>query len=283
MKLEIFRNRHGFHRELSESLISKISSNHYLVQSAWRLTQTGTTPLTQGLGYGLRSGDKLSAAALLVDANTILISKKFPAAALAQIFEENPNLDRAIFCYLEKNQSNFSEKYQIRSSEQLNLRKLQGFRSSSEIKGSPRLARPADLKNLLKWFDAFAHETNQDNSALQGAQEIAEHTIESLVIDGRIYFWQDEETCSMLSHTAIGPAGLRFENIYTPPEFRNRGYAEHLISAVQNIILAQPLRRPIYIINQKAPEPINRFYDRLGFKVVSEMNDVKFSRIATDR
>src|SRR5690606_30034355 len=91
---------------------------------------------------------------------------------------------------------------------------------------SPGYMRQATLDDLdlaAQWLVEFTEEAHAtvENLTLDQAREQAQKKIE---LSG-LYLWQDEEPVSLAGTTRPTPNGIAIGPVYTPPQFRGKGYA----------------------------------------------------------
>lgn len=100
------------------------------------------------------------------------------------------------------------------------------------IKGKLRLASLSDFDILVHWTRAFVVDIGEQQSDGR-----LEKLVREAVADQRLYAWEDDELRSMASWSAPTPHGVRINYVYTPPEFRGRGYATACVAALSQAML----------------------------------------------
>jgi predicted GNAT family acetyltransferase len=140
------------------------------------------------------------------------------------------------------------------------------------LNGNLRLATTKDYDLALSWYRAFEVELDLQ---MHGVAENVSGTIDR----GALYFWEvDGEIVSLVGHAAIveTPSGkvVRIGPVYTPPEYRGRGYASCATAAVSEILRGLPARVMLYT---DATNPTsNGIYLRLGYKLIAENIEIEF-------
>lgn len=84
--------------------------------------------------------------------------------------------------------------------------------------------------------------------------------------DGDLYVWDDEGPRTIV--TLSGPAGkgIRISGVYTPHEFRGRGYASAAVAQISHAELANG--REFMVLNVVEGRPAVRIYERLGYRLI---------------
>lgn len=102
--------------------------------------------------------------------------------------------------------------------------------------GALRVAQVADLELVVRWIGAFSADTGVQSI---GTREHAEQRVR----DGRIVLWDDGQSRAMAARVADTPNGARLGLVYTPPEWRGRGFASACVAALSRRLLDEGLRR----------------------------------------
>ncbi len=134
---------------------------------------------------------------------------------------------------------------------------------------APGIARPAtdaDLGTVASWVAAF--------SAEAGVAANEERTRE-LVAGGRILLWDDQGARSMAASSGDTPNGSRVGYVYTPPEWRGRGYASACVAALSRRILDAG-RRFCFLYTDLSNPTSNSIYRRIGYEPVCDVVDYRF-------
>jgi predicted GNAT family acetyltransferase len=162
--------------------------------------------------------------------------------------------------------------------------------------GGYREAGSADLDFLLDWFTAFSEEVHHIGDTAH--RELIEARLESP--QGGVGLWEDEgSVVSLCGYGSPTPNGVRIGPVYTPPEFRGHGYATLLTahvcerrlavagSAGSGAAGARPAdrapeggaggRRFCFLYTDLANPTSNAIYERIGYRLVCESAEVRFS------
>ncbi len=134
--------------------------------------------------------------------------------------------------------------------------------------GTLREARTADLSLVVDWSAGFIRDTGVD-----GGQSRA--LAKRLVDQRNMYLWEDDQIRSMASVSGKTQRGIRVGYVYTPPEFRGRGYATTAVAALSQLMLDRG-RRFCFLYTDLANPTSNAIYRRIGYETVCDVVDVNF-------
>ncbi|MCI0435180.1 MAG: GNAT family N-acetyltransferase [Gemmatimonadetes bacterium] len=139
---------------------------------------------------------------------------------------------------------------------------------SRPARGALRLAQRADRSLVAEWIGAFSAEvgTHEVNSDVLAADRIAAKSM---------FLWIDGDPVSLAGWTGRSPNGIRVGPVYTPPQFRGRGYASAAVAAVTRRALDGGVRF-CFLYTDLANPTSNAIYQRLGYEPVCDVMDWRF-------
>jgi hypothetical protein len=125
----------------------------------------------------------------------------------------------------------------------------------------------SDFELLLRWWKAFADDTNVEQHGL-------EEGLRGSLTHGQVFVWVDDgrAVCAVAHSPMVAvPSGpvVRVGPVYTPPHERRRGYAGHLTAAVSSQLIEQGMR-PMLFTDASNPTS-NAVYVRLDYEKVNEI------------
>jgi len=133
--------------------------------------------------------------------------------------------------------------------------------------GGLRRAVQHDADRAGRWLEAFARDAGVSFPTVALA--------ERLIRDGRLYFWQDGEPRCMLASTRETPNGVSINAVYTPPEFRGRGYATAAVAALSQQLLDSG-RTFCSLYTDLSNATSNSIYRRIGYLPVADAVEIEF-------
>jgi predicted GNAT family acetyltransferase len=140
------------------------------------------------------------------------------------------------------------------------------------VSGSFRLAEPRDRETLAAWIRAF-HDEATPTQPLTDVDAAVDRWIDRV---GRsMYIWEDGgRPVSLAGAGGETPSGVRIGPVYTPPEFRRRGYASALTAAVSRAQLDSG-RRFVFLFTDLANRTSNRIYQAIGYEPVTDVDSYR--------
>jgi uncharacterized protein len=137
--------------------------------------------------------------------------------------------------------------------------------------GKLRPARMEELGHLSGWGEQFVNDTGVEERS-----EKVRGTTLAMIREGRLYVWEDGGTVtSMAAWAGETPNGARINYVYTPPEFRRRGYGTSCVSALCKQLLGSG-KRFCFLFADLASPASNSIYRRIGFEPVCEFREYRF-------
>jgi ribosomal protein S18 acetylase RimI-like enzyme len=141
------------------------------------------------------------------------------------------------------------------------------LREGASVDGHLRVATIADRELILAWFAGFEADVG-DADADTG------RNVEARLHSGQYWLWEDREPVSM-SWASPPVAGVsRIGAVYTPPERRNRGYAETCVRELSRALGQQNIRCMLYTQLDNATS--NAIYHRIGYRAIAEALRYRF-------
>ena len=154
------------------------------------------------------------------------------------------------------------------------VRGLRVFRTSMVVDPPPRggtlrVATREDLALMTDWCRGFAQDIGEEpGSAVQAKLIIAE---------ARAHIWTDESAHprAMCAWSGPTPNGIRISLVYTPPEYRGRGYASNATAELTRRLLRGG-RQFVFLFTDADNPTSNRIYQRIGYRQVADFEQVRF-------
>ena len=151
----------------------------------------------------------------------------------------------------------------------LRVYELTRVRLMGEAEGELRSANEEDVPLLTEWEQAFHREAVPD----------APIPTEPLDLDGFFVWTVGERVVSTLRARSGTPTGAVVNAVYTPPEWRRRGYATAAVAEASALMLRRGFRRCVLFTDLANPTS-NSIYQRIGYEPVGDFQQIKFTRDA---
>ena len=154
--------------------------------------------------------------------------------------------------------------------------RLTTVRAVTGVGGAARPATEDDRPLLAEWLRAFAAEALPRDTPDRGAERILDARLREGA--GGFTLWDHGRPVSLAGWGGRTPSGVRIGPVYTPPEFRGRGYG----SAVTAAVSAERLtfgRTFCFLYTDLANPTSNKIYTDIGYEPVCDSIDYAFDRV----
>lgn len=132
------------------------------------------------------------------------------------------------------------------------------------ISGELRVATMDELNWLVECAVGFARDISEPMDF-----DPVPHT-RRVIDEGRLHVWCDDEPRAMCAWAGPTPNGIRINQVYTPPEFRGRGYASAATAALSRKLLASG-RKFCFLFTDAANPTSNSIYQKIGYRHVADL------------
>jgi len=132
--------------------------------------------------------------------------------------------------------------------------------------GALRPALAPDVPVARAWMAGFIREARVRHLGADAAERLIEQR--------RLHFWVDGEPRCMLSAVRDTPNTAGIGAVYTPPPFRNRGYASIAVATLSRQLLDSG-RRSCFLYTDVANPVSNALYARVGYEPVDDVVEIK--------
>jgi uncharacterized protein len=153
---------------------------------------------------------------------------------------------------------------------QLILYELRKVRTLPAVEGHLRLAVQDDIELVSQWGYAF-------NMEVFGVADPsrARQAIELRIADKDVYLWEDQTICSMAMKTRPTRHGISIGQVYTPPEFRGKGYATACVGNLSQRLLKSGWQF-CALFADTTNLSANHIYQKIGYQPVSDFAVISF-------
>lgn len=154
----------------------------------------------------------------------------------------------------------------------LRIHQLQQVKLSQKVNGFLCQATKSDRAFILNWYNQFIQEAAPSEPAN------IEKTVDYHLSQNHIYLWKNEVPVSMSLATKATQNSSRIGLVYTPPEYRKKGYASACVASLSQQLLDQG-NQTCYLYTDLANSTSNRIYKNIGYKPVCDWNIYQFDAI----
>ncbi|BAZ12468.1 GCN5-related N-acetyltransferase [Calothrix sp. NIES-4071] len=153
---------------------------------------------------------------------------------------------------------------------QMRIHELQAVQPIARANGYLRNATEADRALLLQWNQDFELEVFGEQ--LTNAQYIDNH-----IKQNTIYIWQDEIPVSFVCCAGSTPNGKRLGPVYTPKEYRKKGYATTCVAELSQKFLDMGCKS-CFLFTDLANPVSNHIYRKIGYLPITDCCEYKIIR-----
>ncbi len=146
----------------------------------------------------------------------------------------------------------------------MELRQVNDIRAAA---GSQRLAETEDAKLVADWMIQFQIEELMDEADYEASLLSATQ----LISRKELYLYEDEEErpVSMAAATRRLVHGMGITHVFTPEEYRGKGYAAANLYYLSKALLEQGFEFCCLYVDKKNPLTI-RAYEKIGYRVIED-------------
>jgi predicted GNAT family acetyltransferase len=142
--------------------------------------------------------------------------------------------------------------------------------------GKLRAAGPQDVDRLIEFRKGFLSDVGET------PDETGRPKMEAMIRDQRAVLWCDPNPVSCAACQGPTPNGIRIAFVYTPPQFRGRGYASNCVAAFSQQLLDSG-RKFCFLYTDLANPTSNKIYREIGYEPVCESHQVFFDSPGPNR
>lgn len=126
--------------------------------------------------------------------------------------------------------------------------------------GNLRLGQDSESDIIKQWGRLYGEEK-------PAPVDVAEFMLRKLS-RGELYVWDDDGPTTLITLSGFTDNGVRISSVYTPVEFRGKGYASSAVAALSADLLEQG--RKFLTLVAVEDDPAERIYQRLGFERIGQ-------------
>jgi predicted GNAT family acetyltransferase len=130
--------------------------------------------------------------------------------------------------------------------------------------GRIRTADAGDLELVADWIHEFAVSIGENVSRDDAAAKASEN-----IRSGSLYLWEDGRPVSMAKKTRPTRNGIVLSLVYTPPPYRNKGYASSCVASLSQLLLDEGYRFCSLYTDLSNPTS-NAIYAKIGYDPVQD-------------
>jgi hypothetical protein len=278
MKLSHYDNPARFLERASQFLEAREAENNLILGiSSWLAAHPER--IEHSPYFAIVEEDRRITAAAMMTPPYRLVLTRSDTAALEEIMEDLskrrivlPGVNgprEASLAFAEQWAKRKRCKYQLRRS--LRIYQLSQVIFPRPVDGKMRLAIPKDRDVLVRWAQNFGKEIGEAQTKHEATE-----MVERLMKDERLYVWDDEGLRSIAAWSGPTRHGVRVSLVFTPLEFRGKGYASACVAALSQEMLSSG-RRFCCLFADLSNQVSNYVYQLIGYVPVCDFEEYRFS------
>lgn len=138
---------------------------------------------------------------------------------------------------------------------------LHAVRSPHPVPGGLRLADFGDWPLVSEWAPLYMRDTGASGSVLR--------FLERRLHTGSLFIWDDAGPKCMAAISGYTPNGLRVSAVFTPDEYRRRGYASNTVATISQQALAGGRKHCVLFAESRHVATL-RVYRNIGYEPLHE-------------
>lgn len=139
--------------------------------------------------------------------------------------------------------------------------------------GSLRPVKRGDLDLLTRWIAGFHTDTGLINIDMELCRALAKRRI----AESSAFFWEHQGTpVSIAAQSRPTLNGITINMVYTPREYRGRGYATSCVASLSQQLLHSGYKFCALFTDLANPTP-NKIYRDIGYRYIGDFGDYRFS------
>ncbi|MUG91701.1 GNAT family N-acetyltransferase [Scytonema sp. UIC 10036] len=135
--------------------------------------------------------------------------------------------------------------------------------------GHLRPATEGDRSVLIKWLGAFLEAIGKE------VNEHIEREVDNRLKQQNTYLWEDSAPVSLVSCKQVLPKVGRINLVYTPPEYRRKGYASACVATLSQKLLDRGCSYCL-LIADVANSTANHIYQAIGYRPICDWHEYSF-------
>lgn len=159
---------------------------------------------------------------------------------------------------------------------QQRIYRLEQVRPVTGVGGEMRPATTADYDLLVDWIMGFNADALEPTSREDAAQTV-DRFLHSEIRGLRLWC-DDGRPVSLAGYSGPTPNGIRVAPVYTPPEYRKKGYASACVAAMSRELLDEG-RKFCFLFTDLSNPTSNHIYQTIGYEPVSDVDEYRFEGV----
>lgn len=277
MKLNRFSGASQYYQRVKDYLLQHEASHNLMLGICNTLIRDPERFTHQPYLAAVEENDTILAVALRTPPHKLLVSRSAHPQAL-QVLVENlysqseqpPGVmgpEPSAKTFASAWQAVTGQSYQ--KGKRQRIYQLETVQPISKALGQFRPATIAERSILIGWCQALLEAIGDR------VKRDAERLVDGLLSDNVLYLWQDNVPVSMVGCSGKTPNGISINMVFTPKEYRKKGYATSCVASLSQTLLDSGYKYCFLFTDLDNPTS-NHIYQTIGYQPVCDMNDYWF-------
>ena len=274
MKVQRFTDVSRFYELVEPKLMEREAENNFELGLAARLR--GEPPNAEHFYATVHDGEKVAVAAMMTPPWPLAISRGSDDAmdALARFVHEHQISVNEVSGPVTSAQRCATslaalQRKTVRTKSMMRIMQLQRVIPPRPVSGAMRVALMSDVELVVQWMDAFGRDIGETHS-------MPRQRLEQRIKNGEYHLWEDPGPVSIAAWAGPTPNGVRINAVYTPSEFRGRGYASNCVAHLTQKLLDGG-KSFCFLYTDSANPTSNKIYQQIGYEFVCDWVNLKLA------
>jgi RimJ/RimL family protein N-acetyltransferase len=158
----------------------------------------------------------------------------------------------------------------------LRIYKLEQVNPVTGVPGEIRPLNPGDQDLMVDWYSNFIRDGLGEEPEPELVEKLWKRYLKAETLTRGLMFWEvDGQPVSMAGYSGPTPHGIRIGAVYTPPDFRRKGYASACTAALSQFLLDQGYTFCFLFTDLLNPTS-NHIYQEIGYQAVCDVDRYQF-------
>ena len=280
MEIQHFSNPKLYYNKVKAYLLQEEAVHCMILGISNTLSDSPDYYGTQPYLVAIEDKDRVLATAIITPPYKLLLSRSLQSEAIAKIARDLASDTKSLpgVTAPEPEATTFAQAWHsltgqtYRQALALRVHQLQAVSSPKQVSGYLRQVTAGDRNLLTGWIQDFHREALGENEPPLDSDRWFELNYKQ----GSLYIWQDQIAVSMVTYGSATPNGIRINAVYTPSEYRRKGYATACVAALSQKLLDKGYKY-CFLYTDLSNSTANNIYYKIGYQPVCDITNYSFA------
>ncbi|MDJ0636128.1 MAG: GNAT family N-acetyltransferase [Xenococcaceae cyanobacterium MO_188.B29] len=282
MQIQQFNNPKLYYEKVKAYLLQEEAVHCMILGICNTLIESPHHYETQPYLVAIKNKDRVVAAAVRTSPRKLILSRSPQSEAIVKIAQDLATKDKSLpgviasqpeaTIFAQTWHSLTGQTYQQSLALRIHqLEAVSSLKQAKQISGYLRQATASDHQLLTTWIQDFRQEALGQNAP----KSESDRWFDSKLKQDSLFVWQDQTIVSMVAYGGKTPQGIRINAVYTPPEYRQNGYATACVAAISQKLLDRGYKYCFLYTDVNNPTS-NSMYQKIGYQPMCDITDYSF-------